>query len=288
MYFVTPTELRSEATPPDRFLRVGGMVLPGSLEKDLDRRKFRFRISDGQQSIAVHFQGVPPDLFSEGKGAVVEGRLPPGRRLSSLDGHGQACRGVQPAPGRRRPRKATEFRARAAHGRLVTATLGHSWRPAGAGAGDLGDRGAHPARAHRQPGLLRLRPLRHRRPVRARDRCRGSVDLRPGGDRFLHPLRRLQHHPQDPGLLPRHRTVGRPRRVAAALGVDPHHLLGPGGMALPQAHAGVHALGADGVRDRFGPSSWRSSPLPRIPSRPCSPCPSTAGGSTRCWKTPTC
>jgi cytochrome c-type biogenesis protein CcmE len=75
VYFVTPTELRSETTPPDRFLRIGGMVLPGSLQKDLGRRTFRFRITDGQQSIAVHFQGVPPDLFSEGKGAVVEGRL---------------------------------------------------------------------------------------------------------------------------------------------------------------------------------------------------------------------
>ena len=75
VYFVTPSELHAETGAPDRFLRVGGMVLPGSLEKDLGRRTFRFRISDGQESIAVFFQGVPPDLFSEGKGAVVEGRL---------------------------------------------------------------------------------------------------------------------------------------------------------------------------------------------------------------------
>ena len=75
VYFVTPTEIRSEAAPPDRFLRVGGMVLPGSLRKDLDQRTFRFRITDGQESMAVFFQGVPPDLLAEGKGAVVEGRL---------------------------------------------------------------------------------------------------------------------------------------------------------------------------------------------------------------------
>ncbi len=78
VYFVTPTELRSEITTQDRFLRIGGMVVPGSLSKDLDRRTFHFRITDGQESIAVHFQGVPPDLFSEGKGAVVEGRLDKG------------------------------------------------------------------------------------------------------------------------------------------------------------------------------------------------------------------
>lgn len=75
VYFVTPSELRAETPAPDRFLRVGGMVLSGSLEKDLDRRTFRFRITDGQESISVFYQGVPPDLFSEGKGAVVEGRL---------------------------------------------------------------------------------------------------------------------------------------------------------------------------------------------------------------------
>ncbi len=75
VYFVTPTELRAETPAADRFLRVGGMVLPGSLEKDLDRRTFRFSITDGEESITVFYQGVPPDLFSEGKGAVVEGRL---------------------------------------------------------------------------------------------------------------------------------------------------------------------------------------------------------------------
>ena len=75
VYFVTPSELRSETAQPDRFLRVGGMVLPGSLRKDLDQRTFRFRITDGQESMPVFFRGVPPDLLAEGKGAVVEGRL---------------------------------------------------------------------------------------------------------------------------------------------------------------------------------------------------------------------
>ncbi len=75
VYFVTPSELRAETPAPDRFLRIGGMVLPGSLRKDISQRTFRFEISDGRESVAVYYQGVPPDLFSEGKGAVVEGRL---------------------------------------------------------------------------------------------------------------------------------------------------------------------------------------------------------------------
>jgi len=75
VYFVTPSELKAGTTTPERFLRVGGMVLAGSLEKDLDTRTFNFEITDGNQSIPVEFQGVPPDLFAEGKGAVVEGRF---------------------------------------------------------------------------------------------------------------------------------------------------------------------------------------------------------------------
>jgi cytochrome c-type biogenesis protein CcmE len=75
VYFVTPSELSAGTTTPERFLRVGGMVLAGSLEKDLAARTFHFEITDGKQSIPVEFKGVPPDLFAEGKGAVVEGRF---------------------------------------------------------------------------------------------------------------------------------------------------------------------------------------------------------------------
>ncbi len=76
VYFVTPTELKAEnSARGEKFFRVGGMVLAGSLEKDLQTRTFRFRLTDGVESIPVYYQGVPPDLFREGTGAVVEGRF---------------------------------------------------------------------------------------------------------------------------------------------------------------------------------------------------------------------
>ena len=76
VYFVTPTELKGEERPSkDKFLRMGGRVVQGSLEKDLKNLTYRFQITDGSTSIPVFFRGVPPDLFSEGKGAVVEGRM---------------------------------------------------------------------------------------------------------------------------------------------------------------------------------------------------------------------
>ena len=75
VYFVTPSELKTRTGTSDRFLRLGGMVVQGSLQKDLKKLTYRFQITDGAQSIPVHFQGIPPDLFAEGKGAVVEGKL---------------------------------------------------------------------------------------------------------------------------------------------------------------------------------------------------------------------
>ncbi len=76
VYFRTPTELKTEVHNSEgKFLRMGGMVVQGSLEKDLKKLTYRFQITDGVATIPVYFKGVPPDLFSEGKGAVVEGRI---------------------------------------------------------------------------------------------------------------------------------------------------------------------------------------------------------------------
>jgi len=76
VYFKTPSELMAdEGASKGKALRIGGMVLVGSLEKDLKKLTYRFQITDGVESIPVFYRGVPPDLFSEGKGAVVEGRL---------------------------------------------------------------------------------------------------------------------------------------------------------------------------------------------------------------------
>lgn len=76
VYFVTPSELRAtEHASADKFLRMGGMVVKGSLQKDAKNLIYRFDLTDGTASVPVFFRGVPPDLFSEGKGAVVEGRM---------------------------------------------------------------------------------------------------------------------------------------------------------------------------------------------------------------------
>ena len=76
VYFVTPSELKAnERSSADKFLRMGGMVVKGSLHKDLNTLTYRFDLTDGAATFPVFFKGVPPDLFTEGKGAVVEGRI---------------------------------------------------------------------------------------------------------------------------------------------------------------------------------------------------------------------
>jgi cytochrome c-type biogenesis protein CcmE len=76
VYFVTPSELRaSTGQTAGKAYRVGGMVVPGSLRKDPATLRQDFVLTDGKTQVPVRFRGVPPDLFGEGRGAVVEGTL---------------------------------------------------------------------------------------------------------------------------------------------------------------------------------------------------------------------
>jgi cytochrome c-type biogenesis protein CcmE len=76
VYFKTPSEIKAEeSSSKDKFLRMGGMVVKGSLQADVKNLTYRFALTDGTASVPVFFKGIPPDLFTEGKGAVVEGRI---------------------------------------------------------------------------------------------------------------------------------------------------------------------------------------------------------------------
>jgi len=74
VYFVTPSEVVTFGS--DRYgkkIRVAGMVVEASMKVIPETLKIRFDLTDGDKTIPVAFEGVPPDLFKEGKGAVVEG-----------------------------------------------------------------------------------------------------------------------------------------------------------------------------------------------------------------------
>jgi len=74
IYFVTPAELQTEgARAQGKAYRLGGMVVQGSLLRDAQSLQMRFELTDGKVTLPVSYQGIPPDLFAEGRGAVVEG-----------------------------------------------------------------------------------------------------------------------------------------------------------------------------------------------------------------------
>jgi cytochrome c-type biogenesis protein CcmE len=76
VYFVTPSELQA-APVAGKAYRLGGMVAAGSVQWDAPAVELRFRLTDGKGSVPVRHRGTPPDLFGEGRGAVVEGSWTP-------------------------------------------------------------------------------------------------------------------------------------------------------------------------------------------------------------------
>jgi len=74
VFFFSPTELIAEQRRPDQLLRVGGLVVEGSLVRG-ESETATFQITDGNGIVDVSFKGVLPDLFAEGQGVVAEGYL---------------------------------------------------------------------------------------------------------------------------------------------------------------------------------------------------------------------
>ena len=74
VFFFSPTEMVERAPGPEQRLRVGGLVVEGSVEK-LDDGVVAFEVTDGAADQRIVFAGILPDLFREGQGIVAEGRL---------------------------------------------------------------------------------------------------------------------------------------------------------------------------------------------------------------------
>ncbi|EGL9750984.1 cytochrome c maturation protein CcmE, partial [Salmonella enterica] len=79
--FYTPGEIlygrRETQQMPEvgQRLRVGGMVMPGSVKRAPDSLKVNFSLYDAEGVVEVTYDGILPDLFREGQGVVVQGEL---------------------------------------------------------------------------------------------------------------------------------------------------------------------------------------------------------------------
>ena len=76
VYFVTPTELMAKgADAYEAPVRLGGQVVPGTVAWNADALDLRFRMTDGEREVEVHSSGAPPQMFRDGIGVIVEGRM---------------------------------------------------------------------------------------------------------------------------------------------------------------------------------------------------------------------
>lgn len=72
VYYQTPSELADDPPPPEAPVRLGGLVVEGSVERRGER--VRFVLTDGVADIDVVHDGQVRGVFQEGQGALVEGR----------------------------------------------------------------------------------------------------------------------------------------------------------------------------------------------------------------------
>ena len=74
VYFFSPTEIYNKANISfDKNIRIGGLVKKNSVSKN--DISINFIITDLKKEIVVSYNGIVPNLFSEGKGVVAEGKL---------------------------------------------------------------------------------------------------------------------------------------------------------------------------------------------------------------------
>jgi cytochrome c-type biogenesis protein CcmE len=72
-FFLTPTEVAAKQATVGKTIRIGGLVEEGSLKRD--GIVTRFTITDTANRVPVVYEKVTPDLFKEGRGCVVLGKL---------------------------------------------------------------------------------------------------------------------------------------------------------------------------------------------------------------------
>lgn len=89
--FYTPSEIlygKGEARQKPEAgqrLRVGGMVMPGSVKRDPKSLAVSFKLYDANGVVSVSFEGILPDLFREGQGVVAQGVLEEGNLVNAKE-----------------------------------------------------------------------------------------------------------------------------------------------------------------------------------------------------------
>ncbi len=73
--FYSPTQIAAGEAPQNTRIRAGGMVVDGSVIRDQNSLNVTFEVTDYEEKVMVHYNGILPDLFREGQGIVAQGEL---------------------------------------------------------------------------------------------------------------------------------------------------------------------------------------------------------------------
>jgi cytochrome c-type biogenesis protein CcmE len=73
--FYAPAQIAAGEAPLARSIRIGGLVVDGSVRRDPDSLQVEFTLTDNIGEVKVLYEGILPDLFREGQGIVARGVL---------------------------------------------------------------------------------------------------------------------------------------------------------------------------------------------------------------------
>jgi len=76
LYYYSPTQIaEGEVTLDERRIRVGGLVVDDSIERQFGDLGVAFEVTDELNNVTVTYDGILPNLFKEGQGVIAHGRF---------------------------------------------------------------------------------------------------------------------------------------------------------------------------------------------------------------------
>lgn len=81
VFFYSPSDIYTKNPTADQRIRVGGLVVDGSIKHVANR--LEFEVTDNVKTIHITYDAIPPGLFREGQGMVAEGHLRDGRFIAT-------------------------------------------------------------------------------------------------------------------------------------------------------------------------------------------------------------
>mgnify|MGYP000034594004 CR=1 FL=1 len=73
--FYSASQISNGEAPVGARIRVGGMVVEGSVKRATDSLRVEFTLTDYEKNVNVVFTGILPDLFREGQGIIAQGKM---------------------------------------------------------------------------------------------------------------------------------------------------------------------------------------------------------------------